>query len=131
MVNYVVKKGTIKGTSKRDKITWKGQKGWQRALTVKAGKGNDKILKAQGGAYINGGDGKDTITAIAGSNTIYGGTGDDSITINSIITDTGVYCIVAVISGNGITAAFTPYFVIMLAAIYKVISCSGINSVIA
>ena len=55
---------------------------------VLGGKGNDKILKAQGGAYIDGGDGKDTITAIAGSNTIYGGTGDDSITINSIYSNT-------------------------------------------
>lgn len=51
---------------------------------VLGGKGNDKILKAQGGAYINGGDGKDTITAIAGRNTIYGGSGDDKITCSSV-----------------------------------------------
>ncbi len=55
---------------------------------VLGGKGNDKILRAQGGAYINAGDGKDTITAISGSNTIYGGAGDDSITISSIYSNT-------------------------------------------
>ena len=100
MATYTVKKGKITGTSKKDKIAWKGQRDWQRALTVKAGKnndvinfaasfynknklygntGNDKILGGSKIDFIYGGSGNDTLLGNAGNDRIYAGTGNDLI----------------------------------------------------
>ena len=107
--SFYVRNGKIKGTSKRDKIIWKGQWDWQRPLTVKAGKGsdiinfaasyfnknklygeagNDKILGGTKADYINGGIGNDTLLGNSGDDQIHlgygydladGGNGDDKI----------------------------------------------------
>lgn len=83
---FTVKNGKIKGTSKKDKINWLGQRDWQRPLTVKAGKGNDLINFAA--SYFNknklyGEDGKDKILGGSKIDYIYGGAGNDTLLGNA------------------------------------------------
>ena len=83
---FRVKNGKIKGTSKKDKINWLGQRDWQRPLTVKAGKGNDLINFAA--SYFNknklyGEAGKDKILGGSKTDYIYGGAGNDTLLGNS------------------------------------------------
>ena len=86
MANYVVKNGKIKGTSRKDKIAWRGQSDWRRALTVKAGKGNDVINFAASGFNKNklyGDAGNDKILGGSKIDYIYGGAGNDKLFGNS------------------------------------------------
>ncbi len=83
---FTVKNGKIKGTSKKDKINWMGQRDWQRPLTVKAGKGNDLINFAA--SYFNknklyGEAGKDKILGGTKTDYIYGGADNDTLLGNN------------------------------------------------
>ena len=82
------KKGIIKGTENKDKISWK--KDWSKNLTVKALFGDDTIdfkkskyknkLYGDGGNdTINGGTANDTIKGGSGNDKLYGGKGNDLI----------------------------------------------------
>lgn len=91
----------VTGTKKADKITWASSKAWKKALTVKAGAGNDvinfkkskyknnlygeagndKIYGGKGADKIYGGKGNDIINAGKGSNTLYFSKGDGSDTV--------------------------------------------------
>ena len=89
----------VTGTKKKDKITWTSNKLWKKALTVKAGAGNDVINfkksnykntlygdagddKIYGGKKtdkIYGGKGKDKLYGYGGDDVIKGGAGNDYI----------------------------------------------------
>ena len=93
------KKGVLTGTKRKDKITWANSKAWRKAITVKAGNGNDVINfkkskyknklygeagndKIYGGTnidYLNGGTGNDIIYGYGGNDRIYGGKGKDKL----------------------------------------------------
>ncbi len=89
----------VTGTKKKDKITWTSNKLWKKALTVKAGAGNDVINfkksnykntlygeagndKIYGGKKVDkiyGGKGNDKLYGYAGNDVIKGGAGNDYI----------------------------------------------------
>ena len=71
----------VTGTKKKDKITWVSKKPWKKALTVKAGAGNDVInfKKSKYNNTIYGEAGKDTIYGGTKNDKIYGGKGNDKI----------------------------------------------------
>ena len=82
------KKGVITGTKKKDKITWTSS--WERALTVKTGRGNDtinfkkskyknKLFGGSGNDKIYGGKKTDTIHGNAGADLLYGRNGNDTL----------------------------------------------------
>ena len=129
MAKVTIKGKKVKGTNKKDKITWQNKKAWQKALTVNAGAGNDiinftkskynnifygeagndKITGGTGNDKIYGGKGKDTINAGKGNNTIYFNKGDGTDTIlngggtdNLVFAKETVKTLKAKISGNNI-----------------------------
>jgi Ca2+-binding RTX toxin-like protein len=135
------KKGVVKGTKKKDKITWQNKKAWKKALTVNAGAGNDVInfaksnykntINGQAGSdkitggkkndKITGGAGNDTINAGLGNNTLYFSKGDGKDTVlNGKGTDTLVFKtekninnIKAAYSGNNVIVTYTGGSVIL------------------
>ncbi len=129
MAKITIKGKKVKGTKKKDKITWQNKKAWKKSLTVNAGAGNDvinftkskynnifygeagndKITGGTGNDKIYGGKGKDTISAGLGNNTIYFNKGDGTDTIlngggndNLVFAKETVKTLKAKISGNNI-----------------------------
>jgi hypothetical protein len=81
MAKFTIKGKKVTGTSGKDKITWQNKKAWKKALTIKAGAGNDVInfAKSKYNNTIYGEAGNDKITGGTGNNKIYGGKGKDTI----------------------------------------------------
>ena len=72
MASVKIKGKNVTGTKKKDKITWLSKSAWKKALTVKAGAGND-VINFKKSKYNN------TIYGEAGNDKIYGGKGNDKI----------------------------------------------------
>ena len=81
MAKVTIKGKKVKGTNKKDKITWQNSKAWKKALTVNALAGNDVInfAKSKYKNTIYGQAGKDTIYGGTKNDKIYGGAGNDLI----------------------------------------------------
>ena len=62
----------VTGTKKADKIAWSSSSAWKKALTVKAGAGND-VINFKKSKY------KNNLYGEAGNDKIYGGIKDDKI----------------------------------------------------
>ena len=72
MASVKIKGKRVIGTKKKDEITWLNKSAWNKALTVKAGAGND-VINFKKSKYNN------TIYGEAGNDKIYGGNGNDKI----------------------------------------------------